>query len=210
MPSSNPTMHPEQMRALLAPFASQLSDDHIVAFSKYLDLLIRWNRLVSLTTVNDTEEIVERHFGESIFAASVVDLHGRLADVGSGAGFPGVPLKILLSRVEALLLEPNLKKSAFLIDLCVALALNDIKVVRSRYEDLAPHLEPFDFITSRAVGDYKRMLRWARPALKSGGRVILWLGEQDATALAEVPDWQWSLPVRIPGSRRRVLLVGQS
>ena len=208
---SHPSLRPEQISEILAPFGVELSGEQIAAFSKYLDLLIRWNRVVSLTAVNDAEEIVERHFGESIFAASVIPLNGRLADVGSGAGFPGIPLKILFSRVEALLLEPNLKKSAFLIDLCAALNLKDIKIVRSRYEDQPSNLELFDFITSRAVGDYKRMLRWARPALKhGGGRVILWLGEQDAINLAKVPDWNWSLPVRIPGSRRRVLLIGQA
>src|ERR1700730_18930026 len=204
------SLRPEQIYEILATFGVQLSGEQIAAFSKYLDLLIRWNRVVSLTAVNDAEEIVERHFGESIFAASVIPLNGRLADVGSGAGFPGVPLKILFPRVQALLLWPNLKKSAFLIYLCAALDLKDLKIVRSRYENLAPNLELFDFITSRALGDYKRMLRWARPALKTGGRVILWLGEQDAIKLAKVPDWNWSLPIRIPGSRRRVLLIGQA
>ena len=207
---SHPSLRPEQIADILAPFGVRLSGEHIAAFSKYLNLLIRWNRVVSLTAVNDPEEIVERHFGESIFAASVVPLNGRLADVGSGAGFPGVPLKILDPQLEALLLEPNLKKSAFLIDLCAALDLKDVKIVRSRYENLAPSLELFDFITSRALGNYKRMLRWARPALKAGGRVMLWLGEQDAIKLAKVPDWNWSLPIRIPGSRRRVLLIGQA
>src|SRR6202165_197551 len=103
---SHPSLRPEQMGEILAPFGVELAGEQIAAFSKYLDLLIRWNRVVSLTAVNDPEEIVERHFGESIFAASVVPLNGRLADVGSGAGFPGVPLKILDPQLEALLLEP--------------------------------------------------------------------------------------------------------
>lgn len=194
----------------MAPFGLHLSDQQIGAFSKYLDLLVRWNRVISLTSVNDPEETAERHFGESIFAASVVNLHGRLADVGSGAGFPGVPLKIVISGLEVVLLEPNLKKSAFLIDLCAALELTDIEILRNRYEELDPPLAHFDIITSRAVGDYKHMLHWAGRALNAGGKVILWLGEQDATSLAKVPDWNWTAPIRIPGSRRRVLLVGQS
>jgi 16S rRNA (guanine527-N7)-methyltransferase len=207
---SEPTLRPEQVRPILTPFGAKLSDHQIAAFSKYLDLIIRWNGVVSLTAVSDPEEIVERHFGESIFAASLVPLQGRLADVGSGAGFPGVPLKILAPEMEVLLLEPNLKKSAFLIEVCAALDLKRVKVTRSRYEDENLRLELFDIITSRALGDYKRMLRWARPALKNGGRLVLWLGEQDATALAKVAGWNWSLPVRIPGSRRRVLLTGQT
>ena len=207
---SKPTLRPEQVSAILTPFGVKLSDHQIAAFSRYLDLIIRWNRVVSLTAVNDPEEIVERHFGESIFAASIVPLHGRLADVGSGAGFPGVPLKILAPEMEVLLLEPNLKKSVFLIELCAALDLKRIEITRRRYEDKHPHFELFDIIASRALGDYKRMLRWARPALRNGGQLVLWLGEQDATVLAKVAGWNWSLPVRIPGSRRRVVLTGQT
>ena len=149
---SKPTLRPEQVSAILTPFGVKLSDHQIAAFSKYLDLIIRWNRVISLTAVNDPEEIVERHFGESIFAASIVPLHGRLADVGSGAGFPGVPLKILAPEMEVLLLEPNLKKSVFLIEVCAALDLKRIEITRRRYEDKPPHFELFDINRFSSIG----------------------------------------------------------
>ena len=199
-----------QIHASLAPFGVKLSEEQIEWFRKYLDLLIYWNRTVNLTATDDPEEIVGRHFGESIFALSIIAMpHGRLADVGSGAGFPGLPLKIASVGLDVLLMEPNLKKCAFLAELVAQTGLSGISVARMRYEEYSSAGKKFDFIVSRALGNYKALLRWARNVLEEKGKVILWLGAEDSVSVSKSREWEWEAPFLIPGSRRRVVLVGR-
>ena len=151
-----------------------------------------------------------RHFGESMFASSLVPMErGRLADVGSGAGFPGVPLKIASPELRLTLVEPNAKKCAFLREVQLVLGLSGVEVIRSRYEDFDVPPNSFDFICSRALGGYKSLLRWSKGVLRPGGHVMLWLGTEDSTLLNRRKGWNWELPVRIPESRRRVVLGGR-
>jgi 16S rRNA (guanine527-N7)-methyltransferase len=205
-----PALSAGQIHASLAPFGAKLSDEQIEAFSAYLDLLIYWNRTVNLTATDDPEEIVGRHFGESIFPLSVVAMsHGRLADVGSGAGFPGLPLRIASTGLDVLLMEPNHKKCAFLAEVAGELELGGVSIARSRYEEYRSVGTRFDFVVSRALGNYKTLLRWARNVLEDEGKVILWLGAEDSVSVSKSHDWEWDVPVLIPGSRRRVVLVGR-
>ena len=194
----------------LAPFGVRLSDAQLLAIARYVELLLIWNQSLDLTTICDPVEVVSRHFGESIFAASVIPMHfGRLADVGSGAGFPGMPLKIAFPDLNVALLEPNRKKCAFLAEVKGELGLAGVDIVRSGYEEFFASSQRFDFICSRALGNYRRLLRWARTVLGSEGCVILWLGVDDSVIVARTRDWRWEIPVSIPESRRRVLLVGR-
>lgn len=200
---------PEIANALSPYITAPLAAPQLAKISAYLKLLKTWNQTIPLTSLEEDSEIVARHFGESIFAGRYLALQaGRLADVGSGAGFPGLPLKIALPAFHVSLVEPNLKKCAFLREVKDALALERVEIVRSRYEDLPASPEPFDFICSRALGGYRRLLQWSRQALNRGGRVILWLGIDDSTAISRLEGWNWELPVNIPESRRRVLLIG--
>lgn len=205
-------LSPEQIALALSPFAAgvHVSSDATRKIQAYLAILIAWNRSVSLTAIDDEVKIVARHFGESIFAASAVPIRdGRLADVGTGAGFPGLPLKIVSPELNVALLEPNLKKCAFLNEVKRELELNDVEINRSRYEDYRPDGKSFDFVCSRALGDYRRLLRWARTVLAPEGRVVLWLGEEDSILVGRTSGWSWDLPIRIPESVRRVIQVGR-
>lgn len=176
----------------------------------YIALLLRWNRHVSLTKITDPGEILRFHFGESLFAANAVPIrNGRLADFGSGAGFPGVPLALVESALQVLLVESNTKKSAFLSEIKRLLDLPNLEILHGRGEDLPPDQGPFDFVVARAVGQFPDLLAWAATHLSPVGKVVLWLGDRDAKALARESDWAWRDPVRIPESTRRVLLVGQ-
>jgi 16S rRNA (guanine527-N7)-methyltransferase len=207
-----PPLSIEQIALALSPFTAGLhiSSGKMAKIREYIEILTHWNQVVSLTAVNDKAEIVARHFGESIFAASAVPIHsGRLADIGSGAGFPGLPLKIVSEGLGVVLLEPSLKKCAFLNEVTRRLELNDVEVSRSRYEDYRPGGAPFDFVCSRALGGYRDLLRWARSNLAPDGRVVLWLGEEDSILVGRTPGWSWDLPIRIPESRRRVIQVGR-
>ena len=180
----------------LAPFGIALADAQLASISRYVDLLLIWNQSVNLTAILDPVEIVSRHFGESIFAGSFISMHlGRLTDVGTGAGFPGMPLKIAFQDLSVVLLEPNRKKCAFLTEAKSALGLSGVL--------------SGDFVCCRALGNYRRFLRWAKKALGPQGRVILWLGVDDSIMVGRTRDWYWEIPVKIPESRRRVLLVGR-
>jgi 16S rRNA (guanine527-N7)-methyltransferase len=175
----------------------------------YVSLLLRWNERISLTTVTDPQEILKFHFGESVFAVPSVPINfGRLADVGSGAGFPGIPLAMLVPELQVTLIESNLKKSAFLSEVIRTLDLPHVSVLRSRMEDLQSNLPPFDFITARAVGAFDDLLAWSASTLTASGKLILWISGQDAAEIARTPGWSWREPIRIPGSRARFLLIG--
>ena len=201
----------EQIALALSPFTAgvDISSAAMGKIRTYIELLTAWNQSISLTAIEDKLEIAARHFGESIFAISAVPIRsGRLADVGSGAGFPGLPLKIVSDALDVVLLEPNLKKCAFLNEVKRALALDKVDVSRSRYEDYRDG-RAFDFVCARALGDYRRLLRWAKMALAPEGRVVLWLGEEDSILLGRTRGWSWELPIRIPESSRRVIQVGR-
>ena len=200
----------DEIRQILLPYGGKaLTDSQLASLAKYLELLKQWNQTIPLTSIENDTEIVARHFGESIFPGSLLPMsRGRLADVGSGAGFPGLPMKIAFPELQVTLLESNLKKCAFLREVQSTLALSNVEVVRSRYEDFYAAPGSFDFVCSRALGSYKRLLLWSKAPLKPDGHVILWLGTEDSNLLTRTRDWNWALPVKIPESRQRVLLMG--
>jgi 16S rRNA (guanine527-N7)-methyltransferase len=210
MASSDPDLLPiGEVAIAMAPYAVPLSDEQLTAIAKYVQLLLRWNKATNLTAIEDPKEIVCSHFGESIFAISAVpDLDGRLADVGTGAGFPGMPLKIALPHLLLTLIEPNNKKCAFLNEVRGELHLSGVDVLRSRYEDVPGDLKPFHFVCSRAMGDHRRFLKWAGRALQPKGVVILWLGTEDSLIVSKTAGWMWGVPIPIPNSIRRVIQIG--
>lgn len=195
-----------EIRAALAPFGVAANDQLCCGIQAYISLLLLWNRKISLTAVVQPKEIVQFHFGESLFAVEKVGMeNGRLADVGSGAGFPGIPIAMAVSTLRVTLIEANHKKAAFLSEVIRRLDLRNAAVLRSRTDDV---VERFDFITARAVGPHKQLIRWSHRSLARPGKLILWLGEGDAALIGSEEGWDWQSPIRIPVSRNRVLLIG--
>ena len=175
----------------------------------FVDLLLKWNRTISLTTITDPANIVEFHFGESLFVLSQLQIEkSRLADVGTGAGFPGLPLAMALPALEVTLIESNVKKCAFLAEVIRQLQLSNAAVYQGRMESVPLDCAPFDFVTARALGQFDDLLAWSRVHLTAGGKVLLWLGESDAVEISGYSGWDWTLPRLIPGSDRRVILSG--
>jgi 16S rRNA (guanine527-N7)-methyltransferase len=175
----------------------------------YINLLLRWNQRISLTTVIDPTEILRFHFGESLLAVTTVPIrHGRLADVGSGAGFPAVPLRMVSSDLSVILIESNQKKATFLAEIVRELHLNDVDVRRCRMEDVHLNDANLNFVTARAIGIDDNFLDWSRNALNPGGSVVLWLGDADVSRISRKAGWRWSDPIRIPQSERRIILRG--
>ncbi len=199
----------EHIAELLETYGFAPTQTMISGIRKYTSLLLRWNERVSLTTVTDTVEIIKFHFGESIFALSAVPMcNGRLADVGSGAGFPGLPLAMANPELHVTLIESSTKKATFLSEAVRELDLKNVGVSRQRMEDLPLDPSGFDFITARALGNYEKLLKWSPERLSSTGKIILWLGEADALSLSKEPSWQWTPALHIPVSKRRFLVVG--
>jgi 16S rRNA (guanine527-N7)-methyltransferase len=197
------------IRDQLLPYGFSPGPSQCGAIRAYIALLLRWNKKVSLTTVVEPIAILRFHFGESIFALPAVPLeNGRLADFGSGAGFPGLALRVVLSDLSALLIEPNTKKAAFLREVARELKLTRVAVVRQRMEEFPDDLGQFDYITARALGDYPNLLSVSQSLLTRDGKVILWLGEKESEKLSSQPAWNWRDPILIPGSNRRFLLIG--
>jgi 16S rRNA (guanine(527)-N(7))-methyltransferase RsmG len=323
-------MHPARIAELLEPFlgahsatissdlchsekrsdeeSAFLSPTQLQSISTYIDILARWNARINLTAIRNPEEIVTRHFGESLFAArhlfpapgvgpaaerrqnaahslpraSRADratkggraaLQGRVtsgekvgalapegpandkdrfqpalseakrptandrlsvADIGSGAGFPGIPLKLWAPQVSLTLIESNHKKATFLHEVARALTLTDINIQTVRAEqllqqnrnkqDLLTHdlakqnpgrearqdfRPPFDVVTLRAVERFADVLPLAAALVAPGGRLALLIGAaQQAHVVAALPMFRWPPPFPVPLSKSRTLLIG--
>jgi 16S rRNA (guanine527-N7)-methyltransferase len=201
----------ETIAATLAPFRTGLTGEQLAAIQDYLVLLLGWNKSMNLTAIEDPVEVLSRHFGESLFGASILKIgKSRLADVGAGAGFPGLPMKIVSPEMELMLFEANSRKCAFLTEISQQLKLSGVTVMRMRYEEFQPDEIGFDFVCARALGSYQVLLPWARRVLKPGGRVALWVGTDESIRLGRRREFSWDTPVPIPESRRRVILIGRS
>jgi 16S rRNA (guanine527-N7)-methyltransferase len=151
------------------------------------------------------------HFGESLFALSMLPVEkSRLADVGTGAGFPGIPLAMARPSLDVRLIEPNAKKFAFLNEVFRKLSLANVTAVRARTADIQSPSDLFDIITARAVGQLDELVGWARDKLTPGGKLVLWLGDEDARHISRDIRFDWSTPVRIPHTERRFILEGRA
>jgi len=202
----------ERISELLGPFLgpARLSTFQLRQVSIYLELLLRWNSKINLTSVRAPEEIVTRHFGESFFAASQVFPTMRLPtsaiDVGSGAGFPGLPMKIFAPELELTLVESNNKKVAFLREAVRVLELKGVSASGCRAENLTIDA---DIVSLRAVERFDKALPIARKLLKPRGRLLLLIGlEQVEAAKSVLPELSWQKPISIPVSQNRVLAIG--
>jgi 16S rRNA G527 N7-methylase RsmG len=290
-------MHTSRIAELLAPFLGSSHDQKsnteelFHAISTYIDILVRWNARINLTAIRDPQEIVTRHFGESLFAArhlfpstarvaadapsapsvpgSAVrspkssasptaahrqnphhrakdsalampmqqpqNAHGNakdsyegmasavptgphketgalapedatLADLGSGAGFPGLPIKLWAPHIALTLIESNHKKATFLREVTRALTLTDVNIQNVRAEDLR---QTFDVVTLRAVERFDKILPEAARLLNPAGRLALLVSSAQPAIRVLPANFQWSGPIPIPLSRSRILLIGR-
>src|ERR1700733_6102928 len=208
-PSLPAVPSPETIYRALVEFNVTATDVQVQQIQQYMGMLLKWNEVVNLTAIRDPLEILYRHFCESMFAASVVSLDkGRLADVGSGGGFPGLPLKILSPNLEVFLVESNVKKATFLAEVVRELGIAGARVLVSRYEELSEELTPLDVVCSRAVGEFSNFLAWAASPKIGAKQAILWIGGRDLEEVRRLSAWKWREPTQIPQSMRRFLLIG--
>ncbi len=164
------------------------SDDQISAFMTFQSELKKWNRAYNLTALKSDKDIVEKHFLDSLlYAIAVPDGTLRLADAGTGAGFPGIPLKIAIPRLDMTLIESSRKKTAFLRHIIRLLKLSEINVIERRIENLGKeHEKKYDIIVSRATFNIEEFLKTACPYTKNDGRLILNKGPKVSRELREL------------------------
>lgn len=197
------------IRRALEEFKLPAYDEQILQIQQYIGILLAWNDKVNLTAIRDPLEILYRHFCESMFAGISMALErGRLADVGSGGGFPGLPLKILRPGLHVFLIESNIKKATFLAEVIRDLGLKDAQVLVRRYEELGEEIAPLDYVCSRALGEFPKFLDWAHSPQIAAKQVILWIGANDLPEIQKILTWDWQEPIPVPNSLRRLLLVG--
>ncbi len=197
------------IRRALEEFKLPAYDDQALQIQQYIKILLAWNDKVNLTAIRDPLEILYRHFCESMFAGISVPIErGRLADAGTGAGFPGLPLKIMRPGLQVFLIESNLKKATFLAEVIRELGLKDAQVLVRRYEELGEEIAPLDYVCARALGEYPRFLEWAHSERLAARSVVLWMGANDLPEVQKILGWEWHEPIPVPNSLRRVLLVG--
>lgn len=168
----------------------RLASEQARAFSLYAEELLRWNRKMNLTGLHEEMDLVIKHFLASLAFATAFshELPLRMADIGSGTGSPGIPLKILCPNLVVTLVEASRKKTSFLRHICVLLHLQGIECVRMRAEELAKdpsYGEGFDICVARAVGGRESLLRVAGRLLRPGGRLILSGREREEGPCAE-------------------------
>jgi 16S rRNA (guanine527-N7)-methyltransferase len=206
--------HPYSASANAGEESAVLTPAQLQRISMYIDILLRWNARINLTAVRDEEEVVTRHFGESLFAARHLfplaeqNSSCRLADLGSGAGFPGLPIKIWAPSVVLTLIESNHKKVAFLREVSRALTMTGVDIQNIRAEAVPP--AAFDVVTLRAVERFTVALRIGSSLVALGGRLALLIGDsQVENACSTLTAFAWDAPIRIPQARSRVLLVGR-
>ena len=200
----------ETVRRALGEFQISVSPQQVVLIQRYIGTLLRWNEKLNLTAIRDPLEILYRHFCESMFAAGAIPVDkGRLADIGSGPGFPGIPLKIIRPELELCLVESNIKKGTFLAEVVRELQLTNARVMISRYEELGEEIAPLDYVCSRAVGEFQPFLEWARSDRVQAQQAILWIGGRDLGEVRKLGNWEWQEPILIPKSLQRYLLVGR-
>lgn len=199
----------DTIRRALGEFQITVDKEQILLIQRYMRILRQWNEKLNLTAIRDPLEILYRHFCESMHAAVAVRVQsGRLADIGSGAGFPGIPLKIIRPELELFLVDSNIKKGTFLAEVVRDLEFVNARVLISRYEELSEELAPLDYVCSRAVGEFGPFLDWAASEQLSARRTLLWIGGRDIEEVKKSTNWEWQEPIPVPQSLRRYLLVG--
>lgn len=158
----------------------RLTDCQAEMFEKYLKLLKSWNKKFNLTAIVEDEDIIVKHFIDSVLPYKTINENSRVIDIGAGAGFPGIPLKILKNNIKLTLVDSVLKKTFFLKEVVEQLKITDVKIIHSRCENLAnmkDFRESFDYVVARALSPLNILIEYCIPFLKCDALLLAYKGE---------------------------------
>lgn len=158
-------------------FGISLNETQLMQFETYYELLIKWNQVMNLTAITEFEEVMQKHFVDSISVTGFMSMQDKksILDVGTGAGFPGIPLKIVYPHLQMVLLDSLNKRIRFLDEVVEKLKLDGIKTVHGRAEDAArkeEYRENFDLVVSRAVANLSSLSEYCIPFVKKEGYFV--------------------------------------
>lgn len=169
-------------------FDLELDDKKIMKFYKYMKLLQEWNEKINLTAITEDKEVIIKHFIDCLTIAKNIENGAKIIDVGTGAGFPGIPLKIYNESLNLTLLDSLNKRTIFLKEVIDSLELENVEIVHGRAEDFAQdnlYRECYDYAVSRAVAPLNILLEYLVPYIKINGKVIAMKGSNGADEIKE-------------------------
>lgn len=171
----------EIMDKYLNELQIKLNEKQKEQFFKYMNMLIEWNEKINLTAIIEPKEVILKHFVDSVTISKYIEKNSYIADVGTGAGFPGIPLKILREDLNVVLVDSLNKRIKYLGEVIKELGLNDIKTIHSRAEDFGQnkeYREKFDIVTSRAVANLATLSEYLVPLAKVDGKCLCMKGPE--------------------------------
>jgi len=179
-------------------FGVKLSGSQVGALLSYLDEMLAWNKKINLTAIKDRSEAIEKHLVDSLTVCPLVSWGKNLLDLGSGAGLPGIPLKIVLPELQVVLVDAIQKKILFQRHVCRRQKLSGIESCHGRAEILSSREEmdhAFDVVISRAFSDLRTFIQFALPFLKPGGRIVSMKGPEGEAEYESNRPWLQELGV---------------
>ena len=197
----------------LKQFNITLSEIQLSQFESYYDLLTEWNSFMNLTAITEFEEVLQKHFTDSVSLIKAIDLKEKtykLIDVGTGAGFPGIPLKIVFPELNVVLLDSLSKRVKFLNEVIDRLDLKDVKAVHGRAEDFAKnpdYRENFDLCVSRAVANLSTLSEYCIPFVKVNGRFVSYKSENLTKTFLTVKGKEYS---EMEAAKKAISVLGGS
>ena len=157
-----------------------ITDEQLEKFYRYMELLLEWNEKINLTAITETDEVILKHFIDSMTVFKYLVESKNIIDVGTGAGFPGIPVAITNDNVKITLLDSLNKRINFLNEVCRELNINNVETIHGRAEEAGQskqHREKYDVVVSRAVANLPVLLEYVSPYVKVGGYSIVMKGD---------------------------------